>query len=261
MSFHPVRWSIDLANTCLRLLPRPLLKALQIASCAVCFAAVHTPAVATSPLALDLPQAFPCGVAFALMLDVNELVFRRDWTILCDAGEGSDALTALCAGPVAAVWAALMLFLALYRPGEKPGDLIVSVGAGRACGVVVLALCALLWHSVHVMGRRFTRTLRVQAGGHDLCKEGAYGYVRHPGYAAVLAAVPVMGVGIAANAWYCALCLPLSYAVMVTRVRAEEQMLVESFGAPYLEYKRETGDLLPGVDLMALPASHYEKRA
>src|SRR5262245_41062555 len=112
----------------------------------------------------------------------------------------------------------------------------VSFGVGMA------GLALRMW-AVLTLRHRYTRTLLIH-DGHEIERGGPYRYVRHPGYlgsllclnavAATSGATPVLVVSLLATI--------TAYAY---RVRTEDAMLVAAIGAPYEEYRREVGALLP----------------
>ena len=118
--------------------------------------------------------------------------------------------------------------------------------AAEALGWLGVALSALgLWIRVSAMrqlGARFSPLLAVQRE-HALERTGWYASVRHPGYLGSLLAS--WG---AAMAFGSALAFPLALVmtgIQVDRVRREERLLAEHFGAEWREYASRTGALLP----------------
>ncbi|HEY3948556.1 isoprenylcysteine carboxylmethyltransferase family protein [Phenylobacterium sp.] len=112
--------------------------------------------------------------------------------------------------------------------------------AAAAAGVAGLALR--LW-AVLKLRERYTRTLLTQEN-HTIERGGPYRFIRHPGYlgsllclnaiATTSGAAPVVGASLLAT-------IP----AYLYRVRVEDAMLVAALGAPYAQYRREVGGLLP----------------
>ncbi len=129
----------------------------------------------------------------------------------------------------------------LFWPGAVPG-MVAAAWVGIALGI--LGLLLRLW-AVLTLRQRYTRTLLI-GDGHAFERGGPYRFVRHPGYLGSLlcldglalasASVPIFLVSVAAAA-----------AAYAYRIRVEDRMLVATFGAPYEDYRREVGALLPFV--------------
>jgi len=77
-----------------------------------------------------------------------------------------------------------------------------------------------------------------------LCTSGPYAYIRNPLYLGNF----IIGIGIciAINEWYAYLLFTISYVFVYSIVIPyEERFLQEMFGDVYLEYKAQTGRLIP----------------
>ena len=98
-----------------------------------------------------------------------------------------------------------------------------------------------LW-PVFVLGRRFSGLVAIQPG-HTLVTSGVYSRIRHPSYLGLLinmlgwALVFRSGIGVLLTAL---MLLPLS-----ARIRSEEALLGEQFGAQYDDYRARTWRLIP----------------
>ena len=111
---------------------------------------------------------------------------------------------------------------------------------GAVVGTVGAAL--LLW-TYAVLGRNFFGGVKIRSG-HELVQSGPYRWVRHPTYSAFL----LLGVGflllsadwLVDGAWLAGTAL-----VLASRLRPEESMLEEQFGAAYTAYRDRTGRLWP----------------
>jgi protein-S-isoprenylcysteine O-methyltransferase Ste14 len=113
-------------------------------------------------------------------------------------------------------------------------------------GVVVMLLGVTLrvWSS-RVLGRFFTRTLRV-AGDQPVVSDGPYCVVRHPGYLGDI----LMWIGAAFTTLNWIAFGGLTLAALLAygyRIRVEESMLQETLGEPYRAYMARTWRLLPFV--------------
>jgi protein-S-isoprenylcysteine O-methyltransferase Ste14 len=113
-------------------------------------------------------------------------------------------------------------------------------------GLVVAAggLALRLW-APRVLGQYYTRTLRV-AEQQAVVDVGPYQYIRHPGYAGVVA----MWIGSAlatGNLLVMLVIAALMFAAYAYRIQAEEAMLVATLGQPYRDYQKHTRRLIPFV--------------
>jgi protein-S-isoprenylcysteine O-methyltransferase len=126
-----------------------------------------------------------------------------------------------------------------FRAALLPG-LPWTAWLGVALGFCGLALR--LW-AVLTLRDRYTRTLLVH-DQHAFERGGPYRWVRHPGYLGSL--LCLNGVPLSTGNWIVlAASLLATGAAYRHRVRAEDTMLVASFGAPYEEYRRQVGALVP----------------
>jgi protein-S-isoprenylcysteine O-methyltransferase len=125
--------------------------------------------------------------------------------------------------------------------GPLPGQRIFY-NAGLVAMLTGLAIR--IW-ATSVLGRFYTRTLRI-ASGQRLVREGPYATIRHPGYLGTLlvwlGAAAAMGNGVT---------LTVAGSVLIRaylrRIDAEEAMLRNAYGEDYAEYSRRTSRLLPHV--------------
>lgn len=119
------------------------------------------------------------------------------------------------------------------------GDLV------RWVGVTLFAAGGMLrlW-PVFVLGRRFSGLVAIQPG-HELVTTGIYRVIRHPSYLGLIVSTLDWvlafrsGVGVALTA---IMILPI-----VGRIRSEERLLGEQFGAGYQAYRARTWRLIPGL--------------
>ena len=79
-----------------------------------------------------------------------------------------------------------------------------------------------------------------------LIEKGLYKFIRHPAYTGSL--LTFLGFGLTFSNWLSALVLfvPLT-GVFLYRIHVEEQALTEFFGDAYLQYRRRTKRLFPGI--------------
>jgi protein-S-isoprenylcysteine O-methyltransferase Ste14 len=99
--------------------------------------------------------------------------------------------------------------------------------------------------SVWSLGRFFTVDVTIRTN-HKLKKDGVYRIIRHPSYAASI--LSFIGFGISLNNWLSLLIIsvPVTFA-MLYRIKIEEKMLLNQFGAAYADYMKRTKRLIPWI--------------
>jgi len=134
-------------------------------------------------------------------------------------------------------------FLPAYS--DKVGFWTIDGEAIRWLGVALYALGGVLrlW-PVAVLGNRFSGLVAIQPG-HTLVTGGIYGVIRHPSYLGLL--TMTLGWGLAFRAWVGVLLAILLLPPLLARIRAEERLLQEEFGAEYDAYRARTARLVPGL--------------
>jgi protein-S-isoprenylcysteine O-methyltransferase Ste14 len=147
---------------------------------------------------------------------------------------------------VLGAFSVLALLLAYFSSYTDRKDILTIDGdAVRWIGFALLVVgsIARLW-PVFVLGRRFSGLVAIQRD-HQLVTTGIYRHVRNPSYLGLLlgsigwALLFRSGVGI-----FIAL---LQLIPLVARIRSEERLLAEHFGAEYERYRARTWRLLPGI--------------
>ncbi|GAB4398903.1 MAG: protein-S-isoprenylcysteine O-methyltransferase [Anaerolineales bacterium] len=116
--------------------------------------------------------------------------------------------------------------------------------AGLALGILAIALNAWSHKTLsQKLGADFDpalRLLKVPA----LVTEGPYTRIRHPIYLAFL--LMQIAVLFLTSNWFIGFCgIAIIISVIAIRVPEEEKLLIEQFGNDYLNYKKNTGALLP----------------
>jgi len=100
-----------------------------------------------------------------------------------------------------------------------------------------------LW-PVFVLGYRFSGLVAIQPG-HTLVTTGVYRIIRHPSYLGFL--VSSLGWGLAFRSGVGVLLTALMIPILLARIRAEERLLSDGFGAEYEAYRARTSRLIPGI--------------
>lgn len=114
--------------------------------------------------------------------------------------------------------------------------------AGVACFVVGLWL----FHRSHAdLGTNWSVTLQVREH-HRLVTHGVYRRLRHPMYAALF--LYSVGQVLALPNWVAGPSYLVTFGTLYAlRIRAEERMMLEEFGAEYVAYMQRTKRLVPGL--------------
>jgi protein-S-isoprenylcysteine O-methyltransferase Ste14 len=112
------------------------------------------------------------------------------------------------------------------------GFLLYSIG-----GVLRLA-------PVFVLGRRFSGLVAIQPE-HRLVTNGLYGVIRHPSYLGLF--VSVLGWALAFRSGVGVVIAVMMLVVLLARIKSEERLLSETFGAEYDAYRARTWRLIPYV--------------
>lgn len=132
------------------------------------------------------------------------------------------------------------------RPNFAP---IVSMPKWAEIAVVVAALVlaalslGLMWRAIIVLGKQWAYVARI-VEGHRLITEGPYNLVRNPIYTGMFGML--IATGLAASRW------PMLIAAIIfflsgtwIRVRREEKLLRQSFGAEFDGYRSRVPALIP----------------
>ena len=123
----------------------------------------------------------------------------------------------------------------------QTASVILEIIAGAiAIGSVVLGFAA-----VKTLGKEWSITARVLTG-HKLATEGPYSFVRHPIYTAMFGML--FASGIAISYWPgLVVALFVFWSGTIIRIRSEERLLRETFGAEFETYKQRVPALVPGL--------------
>lgn len=80
--------------------------------------------------------------------------------------------------------------------------------------------------------------------GHELVRSGPYAFVRHPIYSGLL--IASIGTAVVVGEWRGVMAIPLILLSEIVKARREEQFMLAEFGESYVQYRNETGFLIPG---------------
>jgi protein-S-isoprenylcysteine O-methyltransferase Ste14 len=94
------------------------------------------------------------------------------------------------------------------------------------------------------LGRRFSGLVAIQTG-HTLETRGIYSVIRNPSYLGLM--ITALGWMLVFRSGVGVILALLQLIPLVARMRAEERLLREHFGAEYEAYFQRTWRLVPGI--------------
>jgi protein-S-isoprenylcysteine O-methyltransferase Ste14 len=125
-------------------------------------------------------------------------------------------------------------------PRTAPGLALLVLGVGLAVFSTAVIIAA-----QRTLGRQFAYRPRL-IEGHQLVTRGPYRWVRHPIYASLFGLG--LATGLALSRWPAIPVFAILYAAGTSlRIRNEERLLREKFGAEFEEYARRVPAYLPGL--------------
>ena len=145
--------------------------------------------------------------------------------------------------PVLGVIGLLIAYLPAYT--DRKGIWALDGESVRWLGVALFLFGGVLriW-PVFVLGHRFSALVAIQPG-HRLVTTGIYGVTRHPSYLGLL--INAIGWALAFRSGVGLLLIALFIPPLLVRIRAEERLLHNHFGAEYESYCARTARLIPGL--------------
>ena len=113
-------------------------------------------------------------------------------------------------------------------------------------GVMCLGIALWLFYRSHAdLGANWSITLEIHEQ-HRLVTQGVYRRIRHPMYSAL--ALYSIGQALVIPNWVAGPSNLIAFTILFAlRVRAEERMMIEGFGAEYAAYSARTNRLIPGI--------------
>ncbi len=137
---------------------------------------------------------------------------------------------------------------AMYRPYFSPiFPLSRQAEAVLAVATIVIAIAS-VWFclaAVRTLGKQWGLVARV-VDGHELITQGPYGIVRNPIYLGMFGLL--LTTGLAVSRWQALLAgIALFLIGNELRIRSEENLLREAFGAKFDEYARRVPAFFPRV--------------
>jgi len=141
----------------------------------------------------------------------------------------------------AIVWSIHRPAFSPVAPFSREIEIVVAVGTvAIACASVGIVMAA-----VKTLGKEWSITARL-VEGHRLATRGPYRFVRHPIYTGMFGML--LATGLAISYWFSLLAATVVFFIgTIIRVRSEEKLLREQFGAEFEAYAERVPAMLPGV--------------
>jgi protein-S-isoprenylcysteine O-methyltransferase Ste14 len=168
-------------------------------------------------------------------------IFRKKWSR--DRTRKSDR-----ASIVGIVVQTLSLFAVWMTPRQHQATILpVGYWVQFFSTILVVAVVIIsLWtisSALRVLGKQWSLQARVLEN-HKLVREGPYRFVRHPIYTGMLGMI--IAAGLVRSHWFGFLIALVLFAIgTAIRVRSEEKLLREQFGAEFDDYKRSVPAVVP----------------
>jgi protein-S-isoprenylcysteine O-methyltransferase Ste14 len=168
-------------------------------------------------------------------------VFRRE-----SGGKGTKRERVSSVG-IALQMLAFTLVWMLQRPLPAAGARLDALEIARDLLAPLLAFASISigLAAVRTLGRQWSYEARV-IEGHRLVTEGPYRWVRHPIYTAMFGKLLASNFAFGAP-WGLLIAGSIFVAGTLVRIRAEEKLMREAFGAAYDEYARRVPAFVPGL--------------
>lgn len=112
----------------------------------------------------------------------------------------------------------------------------------QVLGAIILVISTIftIWARI-VLGVMWSSTATVKSN-HELRTDGPYRITRHPIYTGLFGML--IGSTIIEGG-FSVVVLLISVAILFTKIRDEERLMIETFGEQYLEYKRRVPQIIP----------------
>jgi protein-S-isoprenylcysteine O-methyltransferase Ste14 len=135
---------------------------------------------------------------------------------------------------------------AMWYGDTHPHTMLGGAHWLKLAGLALLILgLAIRWTAILTLGTTFSTNVAIHAA-QTLRTTGPYRWVRHPSYTGML--VIFTAIGLYERNWISlAVVLILPIAALLYRIHVEEIALTEAFGEQYLNYRKTTKRLFPGI--------------
>jgi protein-S-isoprenylcysteine O-methyltransferase Ste14 len=152
--------------------------------------------------------------------------------------------------PASLIGFALQIFgIAIVWFVRRPYFTAISQVTAMEILLAIVAVAAaifsvwLMFAAIRVLGKQWSLTARVLEG-HQLITAGPYALVRHPIYTSLFGMI--LATGLAQSYWLALLAAAVVYLTgTIIRIRSEERLLKEMFGAEYDEFAKRVPALIP----------------
>ena len=141
------------------------------------------------------------------------------------------------------VWGGAILVFAKPAPLPHPFFPAALWLAWAGVALTVLGLALTWWSRIH-LGKNWSAAVTLKEG-HMLVRSGPYAIARHPIYTGLL--VAFAGTVLAYDTASALLGFVLVILGFVLKLRQEERLLVQHFGAAYHDYRKKVRALVPGI--------------
>jgi protein-S-isoprenylcysteine O-methyltransferase Ste14 len=144
--------------------------------------------------------------------------------------------------------AAYAICFIFHRPYFSPLVAMSKTAEVAVAGFTIAIAFASEWFcfaAVHSLGKQWALVARV-IDGHELIERGPYALVRNPIYLAMLGML--VAIGLAVSRWGALIAAILVFlAGNEIRIRSEEKLLREAFGAKFEDYARRVPSVFPRI--------------
>jgi protein-S-isoprenylcysteine O-methyltransferase Ste14 len=140
----------------------------------------------------------------------------------------------------ALVWALHRRYFTPLFPGKILELILSLITVMVAAGSLLLTTMA-----VRALGKEWSVTARV-IEGHKLATHGPYACLRHPIYTAMLGMLVATGLAVSYLP-VLVIAVVVFIAGTVVRIRSEDKLLRETFGATFDDYARRVAAIVPGI--------------
>jgi protein-S-isoprenylcysteine O-methyltransferase Ste14 len=156
------------------------------------------------------------------------------------AGRFSPGLLLQCLGYAACFVLYRRYFSPIFPMSQRAEAILAVATIVVAIGFIWFCLAA-----VRTLGKQWALVARV-VDGHELITQGPYGIVRNPIYLGMFGLL--LATGLAISRWQGLLAGIAMFLIGTElRIRSEEKLLREAFGAKFDEYSRRVPSLFPRV--------------
>ncbi|MFA7446489.1 MAG: isoprenylcysteine carboxylmethyltransferase family protein [Flavobacteriaceae bacterium] len=146
-------------------------------------------------------------------------------------------------------WLPLIIAILLLGPGEWFGhswlreNFVEHTNLVGIIGLVISVIGAIIaCTSRYLLGKNWSLSVQKKEN-HQLIQDGIYKIVRHPIYTGLL--LLFIGNAIIVGDYRAIIAVLIVFVSLWLKLKKEEKLLTETFGAKYTEYKNQTKALIP----------------